>query len=261
MGCIQSGAPLNIVRLTYRDGVATARLLPSDDLLKLMRNPLLRSTGVLSGLFYEFVVVTESDADRAFYQEVNERLLRFKSEWGIPNCLFINAQNKQTVHTILRPLRQLGIPAAGIVDVDALKDGGTTWTNLLAGANVPTIAHESMATIRSALNRAMTNTGKNMKTDGGVNILQAADREAALNLLAQLGEYGIFIVPGGELESWLKQFGASGHGPSWLISVFEKMGENSDAPDFLKPSDDDVWAFIRKMRTWLVDATRKGIPN
>jgi len=68
MGCIQSGAPVNIVRLTYRDGVATSRLLPSTEILELMRNPLLRSTGVLSGLFYEFVVVTESDADRAFYQ-------------------------------------------------------------------------------------------------------------------------------------------------------------------------------------------------
>jgi AAA15 family ATPase/GTPase len=29
MGCIQSGAPINIVRLTYKNGVPTARLLPS----------------------------------------------------------------------------------------------------------------------------------------------------------------------------------------------------------------------------------------
>ena len=72
MGCIQSGTPINIVRLTYRDNVATARILASQELLTLMRNPLLRSTRVLDGLFYEFVVVTEADADRAFYQEVNE---------------------------------------------------------------------------------------------------------------------------------------------------------------------------------------------
>jgi len=259
MGCIQSGAPLNIVRLTYRDGIATARLLPSAELLELMRNPLLRSTGVLSGLFYEFVVVTESDADRAFYQEINERLLRFKPEWGIPNCLFINAQNKQTIHTVIRPLRQLGIPAAAVVDVDALKEGGATWTNLLSGANVPTIAHGSLATMRSDLKRAMDNTGKDMKRDGGVAILQQSEQEAALNLLGQLAEYGIFVVPGGELESWLKQLGASGHGPSWLISIFEKMGEDPDTPGFLKPSTDDVWAFIQNMKSWLVDANRKGI--
>lgn len=260
MGCIQSGAPVNIIRLTYRAGVATARVLPSAEILKLMRNPLLRSTGVLSGLFYEFVVVTESDTDRAFYQEVNERLLRFKPEWGIPNCLFINAQNKQTVQTIIRPLRQLGIPAAGIVDIDVLKEGGTNWSNLLSSANVPDIAHGSLANIRTAVKQAMDNTGKAMKRDGGVAILQHADHEAALNLLGQLGEYGIFVVPGGELESWLKQLAASGHGPSWLISVFERMGEDSESNGYLKPSVDDVWAFLQKMKTWLVDSNRKGIP-
>lgn len=261
MGCIQSGAPVNIVRLTYRSGAATARLLPSDEILELMRNPLLRSTGVLSGLFYEFVVVTESDADRAFYQEINERLLRFKSEWGIPNCLFINAQNKQTVQTIVRPLRQLGIPAAGIVDVDVLKDGGTNWTNLLSGANVPSIAHGSLSTIRIALKQAMDRTGLDMKRDGGIAILEQPEQEAAQNLLNQLGDYGIFVVPGGELESWLPHMGASGHGPSWLISVFEKMGEDPDSLNYLKPSSDDVWGFMQKMKVWLVNANRKGIPE
>jgi len=70
----------------------------------LTRNPLLRSTGALSGLFYEFVIVTESDTDRAFYNEVNERLVSFRNEWSVPNCLFLNAQNKQTVSSIITEL-------------------------------------------------------------------------------------------------------------------------------------------------------------
>jgi len=261
MGCIQSGTPVSIVRLTYRSGVATARILPSNDILELMRNPLLRSTGVLSGLFYEFVVVTESDADRAFYQEVNERLLRFKHEWGIPNCLFINAQNKQTVHTIIRPLRQLGIPTAGIVDIDVLKDGGSNWTSLLSSANFPDITQNSLATMRSAIKKSMDATGKDMKIDGGVDILPKSDKEAALILLNQLSEYGVFVVPHGELESWLKHLDAQGHGPSWLINVFEKMGEDPDSPNFLKPSTDDVWMFMQKIQSWLTRPTRKGIPS
>lgn len=43
-----------------------------------MQNPLLRSIGVFNALFYNAVVVTEADADRAFYQEINERLLKEK---------------------------------------------------------------------------------------------------------------------------------------------------------------------------------------
>jgi len=260
MGCIQSGAPVNIIRLTYRGGVATARVLPSVELLELMRNPLLRSTGVLNGLFYEFVVVTESDADRAFYQEVNERLLRFKPEWGIPNCLFINAQNKQTIHTILRPLRQLGIPAAGVVDIDVLKEGGTNWTNVLSGASIPDIAHGALATLRAAVKLAMDKTGRDMKRDGGIGILDVADQEAARNLLEQLAGYGIFVVPHGELEAWLKTLGATGHGPNWLIDIFQKMGEDPDNATFTKPGADDVWEFLSKLKTWLVNPNRLGIP-
>lgn len=260
MGCIQSGAPVNIIRLTYRDEAATARVLPSGEILELMRNPLLRSTGVLSGLFYEFVVVTESDADRAFYQEINERMLRVKPEWGIPNCLFINAQNKQTIHTIIRPLRKLGIPAVGIVDVDVLKEGGSVWSSLLDGASVPNITAQSLATVRAAVKKAMDDSGKNMKRDGGVNILDGEYREAAKNLLLQLSDYGIFVIPGGELESWLQSLGATGHGPAWLINIFEKMGEDPESDNYLRPSEDDVWEFMSKIKSWLVNPSRKGIP-
>jgi ABC-type cobalamin/Fe3+-siderophores transport system ATPase subunit len=261
MGCIQSGAPVNIVRLTYRNGIATSRLLPSKELLELMRNPLLRSTNVISGLFYEFVIVTEGDADRAFYQEINERLLRLKPEWGIPNCLFINAQNKQTIRTIVRPLRNLGIPAVAIVDVDALKEGGTNWTNLLGSANVPDLAQNSLGTLRAAVKTAMDATGKDMKREGGLAILTGAEQEAAQNLLDQVADYGIFVLPRGELESWLKGLGATGHGPSWLIEIFEKMGEDPESPSYVRPGNDDVWQFMSKIKTWLTDSDRKGIPQ
>ena len=215
---------------------------------------------MLSGLFYEFVVITESDADRAFYQEINERLLRFKPDWVIPNCLFINAQNKQTIHTLMRPLRELGIPAVGIVDVDVLKKGGTVWMNVLSGASIPTMNQGALGIQRSTIKSAMDSSGKDMKRDGGVAILSQSDLEATLNLFRQLSDYGVFIVPHGELESWLKPVGASGHGPAWLIEIFEKMGEDPDATGYLKPSGDDVWRFIYEVRQWLVNPNRKGIP-
>lgn len=261
MGCIQSGVPVNIVRLTYNSGVATSRVLPCEDILKLMRHPLLRSAGVLNALFYEFVIITESDADRVFYQEINERLLQFKPEWGIKNCIFINAQNKQTIQTILRPLRQLGIPAASIVDIDVLKDGGTNWSNVLQSACIPSILHDSIANARNAVKKAMDRTCKDMKRDGGVGILPQEDREAATDLLGQLAQYGVFVVPGGELESWVKNLNASGHGPGWVISVFEKMGEDPESPTYVKPGTEDAWQFISNIKDWLYNPNRKGIPS
>ena len=260
MGCIQAGTPINIIRLTYRNNTATARLLPSTELLELMRHPLLRSTGVLSGLFYESIVITESDADRAFYQEVNERLLRFKPEWGIPHCLFINAQNKQTIHTIIRPLRKLGIPAVGIFDIDALKEGGKVWSNLLECGSTPPLLKNSLSTMRKSILDALDATKKNMKRDGGINILPELEKEAANTLLNQLAEYGLFIIPNGELEYWLKELAVTGHGPEWLINIFEKMGSDPESESYVKPTDKDVWEFMAKIRNWLLNPNRKGIP-
>jgi ABC-type cobalamin/Fe3+-siderophores transport system ATPase subunit len=261
MGCIQSGAPVNIIRLTYRNGVATARLLPNEDILRLMRNPLLRSTNVLSGLFYEAVVVTESDADRAFYQEINDRLLKHSNGRGIPNCLFIHAQNKQTVKTIIKPLRELGIPVAGIVDIDVLKDGGQVWTSFLDSGFIPELEREPLANLRASILRKFQASGKNMKTEGGINILDEDDREASQNLLTKLREYGLFVVPHGELESWLPQIGATGHGPDWLVEMFEKIGEDPEDANFLRPSNDDVWEFIDQVNCWFSKPDKKGIPS
>jgi predicted ATPase len=263
MGCIQSGAPVNIVRLTYRKGVPTARILANTDILRLMRNPLLRSTGVISGLFYEFIIVTESDADRAFYQEINERLLRENSELGIANCLFLNAQNKQTVKTIIKPLRELGIPAVGIVDIDVVKEGGQVWTGFLESSFIPELQHSSLATLRNAVKQKfddLKQEGKDMKRNGGIEILSEQDKAAANNLFDTLAEYGMFVVRKGELESWLLNLTATGHGPNWLIDIFEKMGEDPELSNYLKPSTDDVWLFIGQIKKWFDNPDKKGIP-
>lgn len=260
MGCIQSGVPINIIRLTYSNNIPTARILPSEKVLKLMRHPLLRSTGVLNGLFYEFVIVTEADADRAFYQEINERLLMFNPSKGIPNCLFLNAQNKQTIHEIIRPLREMGIPCAAIVDVDVVKEGGKVWSNLLSSANVPSPIIESTNLLRNNVKTKFEEKAVNFKTNGGVELLETSDKEACNSLFNQLNEYGIFPVRNGELESWLKSLETkSSHSPEWLIEIFEKLGEDPNSPSYVKPSTDDVWEFIFKIKEWFSNPTRKGI--
>lgn len=261
MGCVQGGAPINIVRLTYDYAIATARLLAKDKLTPLMRNPLLRSVGVLNALFYNSVVVTEADADRAFYQEINERLLLAKDPRGLEGCLFLNAQNKQTVWDIVRPLRELGIPAVGIVDIDILKEGGAVWQKPMDGAFVPSLSHSALAIERSALLKAFEVTGKDMKRDGGIEVLSPSDREACSNFFTKLADYGIFVVPNGEIESWLQVLSVSRNKATWLTTIFQAMGEDPSATNYVRPYPGDVWDFIGSIRSWVADSTRKGIPD
>jgi hypothetical protein len=58
----------------------------------------------------------------------------------------------------------------------------------------------------------------------------------------------LFIIPGGELEPWLKNLGCTGHGPTWLINVFEKMGEDPAKADYVRPQDGDVWRFLSEIK-------------
>ena len=82
-----------------------------------------------------------------------------------------------------------------------------------------------------------------------------------MNLLQRLREYGLFVVRDGELESWLPELGAVGHGPTWLVDVFEKMGEDPEDTSYLRPSAGDVWLFLSEIKDWLSNPRRKGIPS
>jgi len=114
---------------------------------------------------------------------------------------------------------------------------------------------------RKTLYEAFESTEQNWKVNGGVNLLNQSNYEACNNFLNQLDEYGVFVIRNGELESWLKNIGATGHGSSWLIDIFTKMGENPDDGNYLKPAEGDVWDFIGKVKNWIENSTRKGIPQ
>jgi len=103
-------------------------------------------------------------------------------------------------------------------------------------------------------------TNKDMKKEGGVALLSPEDKEAAMNLFDALAEYGLFVVPHGEVEYWLSHLEVAGHGSSWLISMFERMGDDPAADEYVGPANDDVWAFVERVKGWLSDPLRKGIP-
>ncbi|NEJ74923.1 AAA family ATPase [Rhizobium phaseoli] len=261
MGAIASGATVNVIRLTYVGGVGTARLLKSNDLRVLMKDPLLRSVGVLEGLFYDAVVVGEGNADRAFYQEINERLLSCLDKRGIPHALFLNADNKQTIPRILTPLRQLGIPVAGIVDLDVLKDGGSEWTKQLNAVGIPPGEHDAYANRRLTVLKSLLAAAKDFNKDGGLGLLLGAEAETGANLLSDLRRNGLFVVPRGEVENWLSSLVVERSKNGWLRGIFERMGSDPRSDKYIRPSDGDVWDFMGEIAEWMMNPNRRGIPS
>lgn len=261
MGAIEAGANVQIVRLQYQSGKGTARILSRSDLKSFMNDPLLRSSNVLSGLFAQSVVVTEADTDRAFYQEINTRLLSAKDPRGIENCVFLNAQNKQTVPRIVKMLRQVGVPTAGIVDLDVLEDGGKDWTRQLTAAGIPEASHQGYGSQRKAILEALRKFGddKAYKTGGGIDVLESGIKNAAEDLLKTLQSYGLFVVSIGEVEGWLAHLNISKSKHTWLHKVFEKMGADPAHADFVTPQKGDVWDFLGALNDWFSTPERRGM--
>lgn len=269
MGAVQSGAVVNIVRLTYSGGTASARLLPNAELRTLMNDPMLRSVGVLSGLFFQNVVVTEADADRAFYQEINERLIAARDPRGIPHALFLNADNHQTIPRIMAPLRKLGIATAGIYDLDVIKLGGDEWRHKLESASFPRMQQQSNLNLRKTVHDLLKSASPSnaakpddfFKTNGGISLLVKDDLETARNFCDDLDRYGMFLVRDGEVEAWLTHLGAPSKSNGWRAAIFEAMGSDPEKPSYLLPTNGDVWDFIGSVAKWMNDPQRRGIPE
>ncbi|MDE0436453.1 MAG: AAA family ATPase [Bryobacterales bacterium] len=257
-GCIQAAPDLRIVRLTYDGGRATARTIDSAQILRLMNDPLLRSTSALRALFYRGVVVTEADPDRALYDEINHRLLLEKE--GIEDGIFINAQNWQTIPRLVAPLREIGIPAAAIFDFDVLMSNQFSHLWPLAYESEQVL--QQLQADREKVRRLMAVVSKTACKDNGINAFEERDREFVKAFVDRMAQYGLFFVIVGELECWLSHLGVRKrrNKPTWLTDVFEKLGSDPSDNGYVRPLGGDVWDFVRQIEHWIGDQDRRGMP-
>lgn len=259
-GCLEATPDVTVVRTTFDHGIASARALLATELEPLRSDPLLRSTGVFRSLFHQVTIVGESDSDRAFYDEMNRRLVA--SGRGIPDALFLNAQNKSTVHRIVGPLRRLGIATAAIVDLDLIKRSDD-WNALLNACLVPSSEIARLESERHYFNAIfrgfplLQNQQQVVKRQG-ISALGTADQHRAQSLLSDLERYGLFLVPNGEVETWLPFLNISEHGSKWLVRVFNRVGQHDSDPNYLTPGQADVWAFLDRIGIWAKDPSRLG---
>lgn len=263
MGCIEATPNLSIVRLNYENNLATARSVSPMDLQKLMSDPLLRSAQALRGLFHRCVIVTEADKDRAFYEEINHRLQ--DQSRGISDALFLNAQNWQTIPRIVKPLRVLGIPVAAVMDLDVVLNANE-WVSIYEMLCIDDETKHTLESLRKICDGNLTSLpstadGRKQYKINGIKSLNDTQQRELKQLIMELEEYGLFIVEVGELEGWLSSIGVSFDPKrTWLTRIFSSMGTDPTAPDYVSPRSDDVWEFMGKIKKWIDNPKRKGIP-
>ncbi|KJK44080.1 ATP-dependent nuclease [Streptomyces sp. NRRL F-4428] len=284
----EKARPVSIVRLDRSSGRRpAARLLNPDTVQDLLRTPLLRYSNLSSGLFHDRVVLCEGASDCQFYAASFDA----SRDAAAPhdNILFLHTSGKPPLADTARRLRQCGIPTAVIADFDYLRDSlvkavkvfdGVTarldadtkclnedatgsrleasvggfkaeMIELLKGGKTSDALPEQVLTKLTAL--AKGSSRWDALKNYGLGTLKGDPRSAAKRLLQAAADHGLFVVPCGELESWVPDV-PRGKKAEWSRKVFAEGW-------YAKPSS-ELKAFCDSIRAYLkhgvADPTRTG---
>lgn len=267
---------VRIVRITRSGNSNDFSVLDNTQLIQISKDPFLRHSALLEGMFYKNVVLCEGDADCMFYSMLNnaEDMNGAKGT----ETLFTHCGGKQRMPKVIGALKELRVDVKVIPDFDVLNNEvvlkglvqvcGGDWSRvehdykiLIAdikqrsnigrtGADVlkeieaeladvmgTVVSQTKMRNIRASL-EANTEWDRLKKT--GINGIGAGNpRSACESILKYLSTIGIHVVPCGELECFVPTVG--GHGPDWLHTVIEQC------PNTANTMYDQAKVFIRSL--------------
>lgn len=240
-----------------------------EEIAELWKDPILRYSNALDGLFHAAVVIAEGERDAHFYNAAIDYVQSVATpERPADNLMFLGTSGKTNIARIATRLHKLGVRTVSCPDLDIL-DNETVLRPLVAAhrgnwdeladdykrataefRNVPNapakadvrkaiielIDETSDQTLTESLATAITKAVKIPSTrwsalkDGFVAALKN-DRAAATRLLDKLDELGIVTVKVGVLENFVTTATAP-KGPEFLpVSFAEKAHTQQPAVD------------------------------
>lgn len=252
---------IKVVRISRRENSNSFSAISTEDIDRIWKDTLLRQSNVFQGLFYDSVVICESDSDCQFYSSV--QAYQREKEGKRDNPFYVYASTKSRMRVIVDALKPLNVEFRVIADMDLLRDKddlmplyescGGNWADLdkdfkhfseTLRDDKNTIGKEEL---KRAFAEAIDKEGKevfdktalrdlkkkvtlerkweNMKKHGEAALPSEA-REFYYKIREALLAHKIHLVPKGELESFVN---VGKHGPKWVANVFEQYPDLSDA--------------------------------
>ncbi|RON48531.1 hypothetical protein BK666_08895 [Pseudomonas frederiksbergensis] len=247
---------ISVIRLARPKNKPVASYLESAQIADLWRDPILRFSNILDGLFHEGVIITEADADCRFYEALINASIDTTSR---PDIHYTYSGGKDRLPIVISALIRLGVPVATIVDFDALNNiqplrriveaHNGDWTMIERDWSSVKKAVEDKAVFlsgdkyRSEVNVQLKRYGtgevvpkevlREIKKltrqaspwdsvkDAGIAAVAPGEPTLAIKrLLSALSSLGIFVAPNGEMEGFCRSVG--GHGPRWVEAILQK---------------------------------------
>ena len=259
---------LKIIRITRTDDTNHFSILNTESFSTVWDDPLLKHSNIMSSLFHKSVVLCESDSDCQMYSIIESHIKEKQGKYS--ETMFIHCGGKQRMSRVITALRKLNVNVKLIPDLDVLNNKevfkgiveacGIDWAaidtdyNILvsnlhssnenvnrefAKTEINRILNESSNINLSTkeINKIRESVKTESKWDGikksGISAIPSGDATKAFDRLnGNLKSAGIYMVPVGELECFIKAVG--NHGPTWVNEVLETY------PNL----DDDVYAGI-----------------
>lgn len=244
---------IKIVRIT-RDGKTNHfSILNNAEFNKVWSDPLLKYSNIMASLFHKSVVLCESDSDCKMYSIIESHIKQKQQKYS--ENLFIHCGGKHRMSKIIQALRSLNVAVTTIVDIDILNDEaifkgiveayGIDYNSIkpnynkivsnlrspkenvdritarsiinqvLDGANSKYLSSAEIEAVREAV--STISKWKELKSSGIYALKQGDSASSFRKIDKLLKEYGVYIVPVGELECFIKEVG--GHGPEWVNKV------------------------------------------
>ena len=244
---------IKIVRIT-RDGKTNHfSILNNAEFNKVWSDPLLKYSNIMASLFHKSVVLCESDSDCKMYSIIESHIKQKQQKYS--ETLFIHCGGKHRMSKIIQALRSLNVAVTTIVDIDILNDEaifkgiveayGIDYNSIkpnynkivsnlrspkenvdritarsiinqvFDGANSKYLSSAEIEAVREAV--STISKWKELKSSGIYALKQGDSASSFRKIDKLLKEYGVYIVPVGELECFIKEVG--GHGPEWVNKV------------------------------------------
>lgn len=267
---------IKIVRVTREDDTNHFSILNNSEFNHVWNDPLLKYSNIMASLFHKTVVLCESDSDCKLYSIIESHIKQKEGKYS--ETLFIHCGGKHRMSKIVSALRSLDINVKLIPDIDVLNDQEvfkgivesfgidfgliqSDYNNIVSNLHSPR-EKINRNTAKIAINQILDNSAnadlsskeiKNIREvistiskwdnlkSAGTTALPAGNATASYKTIDQrLKSVGIYIVPVGELECFVKEVG--GHGPEWVNKVLETYPDLDDAvykkiTDFISSMD------------------------
>lgn len=253
---------IKIVRITRDEDTNKFSILNNSEFSQVWNDPLLKYSNIMASLFHKSVVLCESDSDCKMYSIIEHYIKQKEGKYS--ETLFVHCGGKHRMARIVSALRSLDIEVKLIADIDVLNDETvfkeivksygidyeiihTDYNNIVAnlhsskekvnrdtakaiinqvfaGSNSTYLSSKEIKDIREAI--SLISKWDGLKKSG-VNAIPSGDATTSFKKIDQLlREKGIYIVPVGELECFIKEVG--GHGPEWANAVLERYPNLDD---------------------------------